>query len=308
MATIGGIVERVEEMLYGMAEIERPPEDVATKAAEGSTSVTAVGYFNMWGKDDYMEQVPAAGAVGEIAIVTTDPTTSTVAIRPAQRGTTGAAWSAGSVIRKNPKYSRIAIDNAVKDVCRIDLSQSQGVYYHTIRTLSFVEGDRLYDLDADDFDIVRMYQVIDDEEYVIGHGAGGWDVRQLFDTTNSTAGKAIRLYQVRDIASTVYYVARTKVAYANLADFPDELESIIPWFVCARLLGGTRTAANRYQPNVQGFGEVQDGGPGRDWRFFLNAAQRDLNTYTRQLMAVETEIRTPRFRRNPGRKPWLVRT
>lgn len=300
MATLAGLILDIEEMLYGMAEVENPPEDTATAANAAATTIT-VAHQNMWHKDDQGEFVGADGAVGEIVRVSSDPTTTSVAVRRGQRQTTAATWASGSVIRKNPKYPRVAIQRAIEDVIRLDLSVGNGVYLHTNRTLTPVDGDHTYEMNANDFDVVHMWQVIDSEPKPIQ--SGFWRVVPLTDSSLSSTGRAIRLFRFYDIASTVRYVAKTQVT-TTYADIPDDLAAVIPWFACARLLGGTRVGAFRYDPNRQGMAESQESGPSRDWRYFANAATLDLQKYRRELAMFEREVSTRKFH-NRRSKPWL---
>jgi hypothetical protein len=300
VATLAGLILNIEEMLYGMAEIESPPEDTATAASAGATTIT-VGVQSLWHKDDQAEFVGTAGAVGEIVRVVADPTTTTVTVRRGQRQTTAASWAAGSVVRKNPRFPRVAIQRAIEDSIRLDMSIGRGMYRHAERTLTPVDGTNTYEMDADDFDVVYMWQVIDGEPKRIQSGL--WKVIPLVDSSLSSTGRALRVFRFTDIAATVRYIAKSEIT-TTYADIPDEVAAIIPWFACARLVGGNRTAAFRYDPNRQGLGESQESGPSRDWRYFANAAALAVQGERARLAMLERDITDRKFvRRND--KPWL---
>jgi hypothetical protein len=275
-----------------MSRVERPFESVVTLADATTTTMTVVA--DIWRQNDYAEIISAtAGAVGEIAILAATPASTSATVRRAQRGTTGAAASALPA-RKNPLYPRVAIQRVIEEVIRNDLYPN--VWLRTERTLSWTAGDYLYDLDAEDFDILQMYQVIDDRLRPLPYG--WWKVNPILSTTEATSGKAIELNRLFDTSETVYYTAKTIPSPDDYSTITDRIAALIPWGACARLLGGTRTGPFRYDPNRQSMPEVQAGGPAQDWRYFANAFA----------LAREEERRTLRYEERHIRQDKFVRT
>jgi hypothetical protein len=289
VTTRAELILRIEDMLYGMAEVERPAEDVISLASTGATSMT-VATNALWKQGRYGEIVPTDGSVGELVICAGDASAGTVTVRRGQRGTTAAAASS-LVARVNPKFTRKMISDRVDEVITDALHPH--VWYHSKRSVTFVDQDHIYTLADEDWMVVDMYQVVDDQKLVLP--SGWWIEEQLIDTTVSASGRALRIRRVRDQTVDVFYTARSRPMVADLTSLPDEITNLIPWFVVAMLAGGVRVLPNRYDPNRQGLGEVQDGGPARDWRFFEQKALLKRNELNIALRRTESTVRQPRF-------------
>jgi hypothetical protein len=283
------LILRIENMVYGMAEVERPAEDVITLADASTTSMT-VASIELWKRGRFGEIVPASGAVGELVICAADAAAGTVTVRRGERGTTAAAAS-GLVARVNPKFTRDMISSAIDEV--ITDSLYPHVWYHSKRSLTFVDQDHIYDLADEDYFVVDIYQIVEDQKLVFP--AGWWIEENLIDTTVGASGKVLRLRRVRDQTADVFYTVRSRPLVADLETLPDPIVNLIPWFVCALLMGGSRTIPARYDPNRAGLGEVQEGGPQRDWRFFEQKALLKRNELNIALRRDESTIRQPRF-------------
>jgi hypothetical protein len=159
MTTRAELILRIEDMIYGMGEVERPSEDVITLADATTTSMT-VATNELWKRGRYGEIVPAAGTVGELVICSADAAAGTVAVRRGERGTTGAAAS-GLVARVNPKFTRKMISERIDEV--ITDSLYPHVWYHSKRSLTFVDQDHIYDLADEDYFVVDIYQIVEDQ-------------------------------------------------------------------------------------------------------------------------------------------------
>jgi hypothetical protein len=177
---------------------------------------------------------------------------------------------------------------------------AEKVWYHSERTLAWIDGNRTYELHADDDDVVAVYQFdINSDERIHPFHSGLWQVRTQISTTVETTGKALILRSVKDPAETVFYTARTIPKVANIASFPDQLANLIPWGVCALILGGSRTVPARHDPNRQAKPEAEEGGSVRDWRFFEAKFLQKRADYLNTLKKREQEIRPGRtFRRH----------
>lgn len=293
MATKNGLIQDVEDMLYGMAYVERPTEDILGGSMTSGTTTMPTTTDKLWRRDSYAEIIPADGSVGEIMRIQDDATGNAATVRRAQRQTTAAAHSAGDVVRKNPYYPRVQIDRFIDEVIEGELYPH--VWYRSDRTLTWVDQDYVYDLDADDFDVLSVYQYdINSDGQMYRFPDHYWQVEPVASAV-SASGKILRLRRVFNGDATVRYTARTRPKVANLADFPDELANLIPWAVCGQLLGGTRSGPRRHDPNTQAEPEAFEGGVQRDWRFFEQKFLLKRDALTRQLRFEERELRQRRF-------------
>lgn len=158
MATIGELILDVEDMIYGLPQIERPVEDTLATAvtADSDTSWQFTG-FNLWKRGDYAEFLAAAGAVGEVVYVAEDQASAVdKAVRRAQVRTTAAAsYSIGDVFRKNPLFPRVKIDRYIDEI--VD-GLFPDVWIRTSRSLDVNTSRYYYPLNAADFEVEQVYQ------------------------------------------------------------------------------------------------------------------------------------------------------
>jgi len=89
MATLNALTLDVEDMLYGLPQIERPAEDTLSTAVTTAADTSWVWTTTtLWKRGDYAEYMPTSGAVGEIVLATVDDGTT---VRRAQQRTTAAS-------------------------------------------------------------------------------------------------------------------------------------------------------------------------------------------------------------------------
>ena len=159
--TLASLTLDVEDMLYGVAQIERPVED--TLSTEVTNDADVAWRFTtptMWTRGAYAEYLPAAGSIGEVVILAVDhPAAADVTVRRAQvqSALTGGAIAAGSVFRKNPTYPRVKVGRFVEDC--INTMLWPAVWYRSQRNLSFDVDASYYPLAAADFDVEEVYQI-----------------------------------------------------------------------------------------------------------------------------------------------------
>lgn len=252
-----------------MARLERPEEDTVGTAPSPAASGTTITMDteSLWKRNVYAERVPSDGSESEIIVFAADASGSTN-IRRAQRGTTASGdWTAGDVVRVNPLYPRSVLARFINEV--IDTALYPNVWYRSERTLTWAPLDRTYSLNADDFKVLQMYQYDTDgnEEYR-PFPDQWWDEVESVAASIDATGKLLLLRRVWDPNETVYYTARTKPSSDAIASLPDRIANMVPWAVCAKVLGGTRVPAFRFDPNRQGIPESQESGPARDWQYF----------------------------------------
>src|SRR3990167_1000816 len=89
MATLNALTLDVEDMLFGIPQIERPAEDTLSTAVTTAADTSWVWTTTtLWKRGDYAEYMPSSGAVGEIVLAAVDDGTT---VRRAQQRTTAAS-------------------------------------------------------------------------------------------------------------------------------------------------------------------------------------------------------------------------
>lgn len=158
--TLAGLILDVEDMLYGLAQVERPAEDTMVKAvAAANDTAWRMGTPSLWRRGDLAEYWPTAGTVGEIVLMAEDhDQSSDVTVRRGQwRTTAAAAHAAGAVFRKNPAYPRVKIERFIYET--VDTQLWPHVWYRSNRTLDYDSQATYYPLNVADFDVEEAYQL-----------------------------------------------------------------------------------------------------------------------------------------------------
>lgn len=159
--TLAGLILDVEDMLYGLAQVERPAEDTVVKSVSAANDVAwRMATPSLWRRGDLAEYWPSAGTVGEIVLMAEDHAQSSdVTVRRGQWRTTAAAsYASGNVFRKNPAYPRVKIDRFIDEV--VDTQLWPHVWYRSKRTITNYDSDATYyPLNVADFDVEEMYQL-----------------------------------------------------------------------------------------------------------------------------------------------------
>lgn len=161
MATLASLTLNVEEMLLGVAQIERPAEDpLATEVTNAADTTWQMASYSMWKKGDYAEVLNTTGAADEVVILDADHTVGAdVTVRRAQRGSTvhSGAIATGTGLRKNPTYPRVTIARFLNDT--INTMLWPGVWYRSRRSLTYDLHASYYPLAAADFDVEEVFQL-----------------------------------------------------------------------------------------------------------------------------------------------------
>lgn len=290
MATRASILLEVERLLYGMVGAERPKEDTLNGAiTSGATSLTPTTTA-LWKRDNYAEFIDTSGASDEIVIFAADSSGATT-VRRGQLGTTAAAQSSGDVMRKNPTYPRITIEDAIDDV--VDNELWPDVWFWSDRTLTFTAGDHLYDLAAADEEVLEMYQFNLNSDNGFHPFPGPWySVKTQVHTDVASTGKVLLVRRVYDTAETVHYVAYTRPQSSAISSLPDTVANIIPWGAVAKLLTG-KISQRHIDPLRDRAITEQD--PTRDWRFFQAEFERMKQDEKVRLRKEESARRQRRF-------------
>lgn len=251
MATLATLTADVREMLYGTGQWERPLEDtLSTAVTNASDTEWRFVTDAMWKRGDYAEFYDGSTTSPEVVLLTEDhPPGADATVRRAQRNTTAAGgFSVGDVfLRLGPgAVTALQIERFINQVIDTDLWPA--VWMLTERTLTYTSGDTTYELNANDVDVLRVYQ------YNIGSDnkfwpvpRSEWEVVGQTSTSVSSTGKLLRLFSVHSPAETVYYTARTKPSSSNIGDLSTALVEMVPWAVVAKLIPGVLQQPSRHR-------------------------------------------------------------
>lgn len=254
MTTMAALIDTTLDVIYGVAEVERPREDTITGALNAGVTTMTVASPNLWKADAIGEfQVD-----GELVICAADPSGSNVTIRRNQRGTTHSGTKAsGSVLVKNPPHPRSRVQRAIEQVIRLDLWPHVWSWHQD--SFTYVPGDHTYPLDqyVEEVVLVHQYDLNNDERW---HPIPNnrWEVERQVDAAVATNKTLLRVKEVWDADAPVYITAKRRPHVDDLTNLSDEIADLIPWSAAAKLLatraGQTRADAARGRAdNKEGF-------------------------------------------------------
>jgi hypothetical protein len=158
MATLSSLTLDVLEMLYGMAQVERPTEDALKTAVTAANDVSwQFNSASMWKRGDYAEYWKGDGSEGEVIIFAEDHGVGDTAVRRAQKGTTAAAaYAIADPFLHNPTFPAHIVQRWINSVIDTDLAPH--VWYPSHRTLTYSTSKSWYPLTANEFDVINMFQ------------------------------------------------------------------------------------------------------------------------------------------------------
>jgi len=190
MATLATLTADTYELLYGIAQVERPEEDYL-KTAIDNDGDTACQFTTptTWRKGDFAEAV----SNGEIIKFREDhPSSGDVNIYKAQRGSTaGGTHAIGDRFYKNPTFTVTEIERAINHI--IDNEMWPKVWKDASSTLTHVIGDTLYDLEAGAVEVVRVYQYnINSDDALYEFPKAWWQAVSSLATAVSSTTRALR--------------------------------------------------------------------------------------------------------------------
>lgn len=237
MATIGDLILRTEEILYGSGLFERPDYDAINGAiANGTATSMTIDTSGFLQRQDIAEFAPDNGSIGEIVRAAAVSGT-TITIDRGIRNSTAAAQSDNALYRRNPAFTRVAIDEKIQHIMDTPGILWPKVWSWHHDSLTFTTDDHLYDLDAYVEDVVAVYQSdIDSDGKFAPIDPGLWDVERQINTSVSANSNLLRLGRVFDENTTVYYTGKRRPAYADLANVDASLANLIPRGAAALLL------------------------------------------------------------------------
>jgi hypothetical protein len=244
LATLSDLVARTEDIIYGVAQVERPQEDTLTSTVASTSDTTwRFDTETMWKRGDYAQPIDA----GELIIFAEDhPSGADVDVRRGQRSTDPATYSTGDVFVRNPSYPRHLIETMVDEVVGNDLWPHVWMWYEG--DISYATGDSHYELPANIEDVIQMYQLdLGVTDRVDPLDNGWWRVMPQVNTAGSSTGKLLRLFHIYDPDSLVYYTGKQKPLASEISELSDEIVNMIPWKAAAKLLAG-RSVQQRVAP------------------------------------------------------------
>lgn len=291
MTTLPILIDNTLDVVYGVAQVERPLEDTLSGSfAQGATTMP-VTTSNLW-------KANAIGEFqtdGEMVICAADAAGGNVTVRRNQRGTThSGSKSAGTVIVKNPPHPRVRVQRMIEQTIRSDLWPHVWTWH--LDSFTFVPGDHTYPLDqyVEEVVLVHQYDLNNDERW---HPIPNnrWEVERQVDAAVATNKSLLRVKDVWDADAPVYYTAKRRPHVADLANLSDEIADLIPWSAAAKLLaartGQTRADAARSRHD-------KDGGFLRDYRGLMAEflrMRKALNVLLRDEVRTDQKFR-PQFR------------
>ena len=293
MATLASLVDDTYDILYGIAQVERPAEDTLSTTVDDDADVAwRFTTAAMWKRGDY---AAAADTAAELVIMAGDHPSgaSDVTVRRAQKGTTAkvAGYAAGDVFYKNPKFRRAQLERAINEVIRHDLWPHVWSWHQG--TVTWTAGDHTYSMPQYVEDVVHLYQVD-----INGDGTFNpidrdlWDVERQLDTNVATNKNLFRLRWAHDEAATVYYTGKRRPHPDDVATLADELADMVPYAAAGKLMLQT-APRKRVNPQRQDKDRVE-GGEARDYRGLMAEFLRMRSEYGKQL---RLEVRPePKFR------------
>ena len=231
MATLADLATKTLDVIYGVAQVERPLEDIMDGAFTAGTLTMPVATDAFWKQDDIAE----FAVDGELVICAADATGGNVTVRRGQRGTTDANQSSGDVITKNPPHPRFRVEEMINQVVRNDLWPHVWTWHQD--TFTFVDGTHTYALDLYIPEVVLVYQYdlnSDKRMHPLNHGA--WDTERQVDSGLATNSNLLRVRSVYDSSATVYYVAKRRPDPADLSNMSSEVADLIPWAAAGKLM------------------------------------------------------------------------
>ncbi len=245
MATLASLTEDVYDMLYGMAQIERPAEDTLTTAVTATTDTTWQFDTAMWKRGDYAEDATS----GELVVLAADNTVGVdVTVRRGQRNTTAlAAYAIGDVFYKNPTYPRHVIERFINETIDGDLWPNVWMVGET--TMTYTSGDTTYQMPTDCGDVVQVYQYdlnSDGRFYPID--GTHWTFQGRVAAAVAANTNLLRIRSVHDETATVYVTYKKKPTSSSITDMSAQAAAIVPWGVVGKLLAGTRVTPVRTAP------------------------------------------------------------
>ncbi len=293
MATLTEIVDDTYDLLYGVAQVERPKTDTLNGALNSSVTTAAWDTATMWKRGDFAESEEN----GEILEMLVDAGTTIIRARP--RGqTTAAAQSDGGVFARNPTHPRYLVERMINQV--IDNELANKVWIRNHRSLTPVLGDSMYNLDVDDIDIDFMYQFdIAGDNRLRPLPFGWWDVPTPVHADAASTLNVLVLRRVHNQEEDVYYATRTRPNSSDIADIPDDIVACISWLTVGKLLSSKvapqRSRASRNPQRVSQSGDRLL----RDASFFRAEGERmvkDVQLRLRRELQKDKQFRTLRRR------------
>lgn len=283
--TEASLVTAVRMHLEGSDPRERPYITTLTNAPGTGGTTFSVGDGDAWQVGDLAETPD-----GELALVTAISTDDLTVSRA--YGTVAAEnLASGDVLRKNPKFSREQVVNALTQV--LQELRDEGIYELATETITYTT-DKWYDVT--DTAMEKVYSVWYYEQDPAQTYAPFW----RFHTDPATGQPKLYLGALWATAGADVYVQYEK-PYVAFTGLPDRLTPLMSFGAVYKLYGASVVAATR-DPGKRTDRTVQGGQEARDSVWFLREYIRlrdgevaDLARKVRRLPANVRAKRASRF-------------
>lgn len=246
---------RVRRIVYRSQPMGGVYEDVAPVLTDSATSMAVTtGTGTNWSPGDYVE----FEETGEVALVQAR-TTDTLTIKRGAFDTTAAAVTAGTTIRKNPRFSQAEIDDAIDTTIRSLWPQ---IYTFGKGTFTYSATSYWYPLSDENIEqVLNVYY--EDVERLNPVSVIGWRDYGELDGTEFTQTKGLYLFGTSGLEAgdDVYYTYQKQITDA--ADLLDRQEGMVATGVVYHLMGGdgvgrTQDPGRRTDRTVQPGQELRD--------------------------------------------------
>ncbi len=239
MSTLAEMVAMVRNTVYGNRPDLRPKQDRLVDTINESVTAMEFETPDLWKRDALAE----FKANGEVVILRQDhPAAGTdveVFERGDDRGKAAAAQTGDDIVLRNPQFLLADIEEKISRAIDGDLWPA--IWIRTERTVSgYSSATETYELDVDDVGVEQMYQYdINDDDRFWEFPTQWYDVVGSVATdvpAGATSGRLLRVYNVINESTTVYYSAKTRPRSWNPAALPDELVEMVVLRAAASLL------------------------------------------------------------------------
>lgn len=301
MATLAEIVQRVYDNLYSTHPGERPFVHLINGAvADGSTTSITVDDGTLFAAGDTIEFVDT----GEQCYVLSVATNTLTVIR-GWNGTTGAAHSDNTPIRKNPRITYKQVTDTINEVVQ-DMTQ-HGLFVMNVTNITLVAGQNTYPLTGLGTGLMMMPGVVSvyyqddngDPQALPFHWTSemlvtaNWSTSDLFGEPQLT----LLSWGQQAAGEDVYVMYTTKLG--DPTELESEHEDLLVVGSTARLIGKL-IAPMLMDPGAHTNRTVQPGQAGRDARWFT----AEYLTGVRRAVAVQRN----NLKQVPGyRQYWRMR-
>lgn len=261
MVTQATIDERVLGNFISAYPAERPFEEILVTPYTNVATTVSVPDGTQWTKGDILENWDTNELMQVTAVATNDLT-----VVRGYMGTSAAAGSAGERLRKNPRLTRLRIQEEI-NATLYDL-RTHGVYDRDTTSFTLDQTAYIYSLDLGELvnppGVISVYYVDPSTSVLVPIP---FQLVGDVATGALAAGEGLRIHPgTWDASVTTAYVSKA-ITYSAVTALPDYLEGPVIDGATARCLAGF-TGPQLADPGHLSNRTVQPGQGARDARFY----------------------------------------